>query len=43
MAEKNDIEEELADVMIYLLRLSEILNIDLEIELLKKINIENIK
>ena len=35
---KDDIAEEIADVVIYLLGLSEILNIDLESELLKKIN-----
>ena len=43
---KDDVGEEIADVMIYLLGLSEILNIDIETELLKKIkktNIENIK
>ena len=35
---KDDVGEEIADVMIYLLGLSEILNVDLESELLKKIN-----
>lgn len=35
---KDDLGEELADVLIYLLGLSEILNIDLEDELLKKVN-----
>ena len=35
---KDDVGEEIADVMIYLLGLSEILNIDIETELLKKIN-----
>ena len=43
---KEDLGEEIADVLIYLLGLSEILNIDLETELLKKskkINIENTK
>lgn len=35
---KDDIGEELADVVIYLLGLSEILNIDLEQEILNKIN-----
>lgn len=34
---KDDLGEEMADVLIYLLGLSEILNIDLETELLKKI------
>lgn len=34
---KDDLGEEIADVLIYLLGLSEILNIDLETELLKKI------
>lgn len=33
-----DIGEEIADVVIYLIGLSEILNIDLETELLKKVN-----
>ena len=33
----NDLGEELADVAIYLLGLSEILNIDLEDEILKKV------
>lgn len=36
--EKNDVGEEIADVVIYLLGLSEILNINLEEEILKKIN-----
>ena len=43
---KEDLGEEIADILIYLLGLSEILNIDLETELLKKskkINIENTK
>ena len=35
---KDDVGEEIADVVIYLLGLSEILNIDLENEILKKIN-----
>lgn len=35
---KDDVGEEIADVVIYLLGLSEILNVDLESELLKKIN-----
>ena len=35
---KDDVGEEIADVVIYLLGLYEILNINLEIELLKKIN-----
>lgn len=35
---KDDLGEEIADVVIYLLGLSEILNIDLENEILKKIN-----
>ncbi len=35
---KNDVGEEIADVVIYLMGLSEILNIDLENELLHKIN-----
>ena len=35
---KDDVGEEIADVMIYLLGLSEILNIDLEKELINKIN-----
>ena len=34
---KEDLGEEIADVLIYLLGLSEILNIDLETELLKKV------
>lgn len=34
---KDDVGEEIADIMIYLLGLSEILNIDIETELLKKI------
>lgn len=34
---KDDLGEEIADVLIYLLGISEILNIDLETELLKKI------
>lgn len=33
---KDDLGEEIADVLIYLLSISEILNIDLETELLKK-------
>ena len=40
---KDDVGEEIADVMIYLLGLSEILNIDIETELLKKINKNNEK
>lgn len=35
---KDDLGEELADVTIYLLGLSEILNVDLETEILKKVN-----
>lgn len=35
---KTDVGEELADVAIYLLGLSEILNINLEDEILKKVN-----
>lgn len=35
---KNDLGEELADVVIYLLGISEILSIDLEKEILYKIN-----
>lgn len=35
---RNDLGEELADVVIYLLRISEILGIDLEKEILHKIN-----
>ncbi len=35
---KDDVGEEIADVAIYLLGLSEILNIDLEKELLRKVN-----
>ena len=35
---KEDLGEEIADVMIYLLELSEILNIDIETELINKIN-----
>lgn len=35
---QTDVGEEIADVVIYLLGLSEILNIDLESELLKKVN-----
>ncbi|HOZ54195.1 MAG TPA: MazG-like family protein [Bacilli bacterium] len=35
---QNDVGEEIADIIIYLLGLSEILNIDLEQELLHKIN-----
>ena len=35
---KDDLGEKIADVVIYLLGLSEILNIDLENEILKKIN-----
>ncbi len=35
---KNDLGEELADITIYLLGLSEILNVDLEAEILKKVN-----
>lgn len=37
LKEKDDLGEELADVAIYLLGLSEILNIDLESEILHKI------
>jgi len=33
-----DVGEEIADVVIYLLGLSEILNVDLETEILKKVN-----
>ena len=35
---QTDVGEEIADVVIYLLGLSEILNVDLENEILKKIN-----
>ena len=35
---KDDVGEEIADVVIYLLGLSEILNVDLESEILRKIN-----
>ena len=35
---KDDVGEEIADVVIYLLGLSEILNINLEDEIIKKIN-----
>ena len=35
---KDDVGEEIADVVIYLLGLSEILNIDLEKEILNKVN-----
>lgn len=35
---KNDVGEEIADVVIYLLGLSEILHINLEDKILKKIN-----
>lgn len=35
---KNDFSEELADVVIYLLGISEILGVDLEKEILHKIN-----
>ena len=35
---KKDLGEEIADVAIYLLGLSEILNIDLETEIVKKVN-----
>ncbi len=35
---KDDIGEELADVTIYLLGLSEMLNVDLESEILEKVN-----
>lgn len=35
---KNDLDEELADVVIYLLGISEILGVDLEKEILHKIN-----
>ena len=35
---QTDIGEEIADVVIYLLGLSEILNVDLETEILKKVN-----
>ncbi len=35
---KDDLGEELADVVIYLLGLSEIMNIDLENEILKKVS-----
>ena len=40
---QTDVGEEIADVVIYLLGLSEILNVDLENEILKKVNIGNIK
>ena len=35
---QTDVGEEIADVLIYLLGLSEILNVDLENEILKKVN-----
>ena len=35
---QTDVGEEIADVVIYLLGLSEILNVDLETEILKKLN-----
>lgn len=35
---QTDVGEEIADVVIYLLGLSEILNVDLETEILKKVN-----
>ncbi len=35
---RNDIGEEIADVVIYLLGISEILNIDLEREIINKVN-----
>lgn len=35
---QTDVGEEIADVIIYLLGLSEILNVDLENEILKKVN-----
>ena len=35
---QTDVGEEIADVVIYLLGLSEILNVDLENEILKKVN-----
>ena len=38
---KDDLGEEFADVAIYLLGISEILNIDLESEILKKIDINS--
>lgn len=38
IVKKNDLDEELADVVIYLLGISEILGIDLEKEILYKIN-----
>ena len=38
IVKKNDLGEELADVVIYLLGISEILGIDLEKEILYKIN-----
>ena len=38
LKKKDDVGEEIADVVIYLLGLSEILNVDLESEILKKIN-----
>lgn len=38
---KDDLGEELADVAIYLLGISEILNINLETEILKKIDINS--
>lgn len=40
---KDDLGEELADVAIYLLGISKILNIDLESEILKKIDINSKK
>mgnify|MGYP000970876990 CR=1 FL=1 len=39
---QTDVGEEIADVVIYLLGLSEILNVDLENEILKKVNKNNI-
>mgnify|MGYP002621361339 CR=1 FL=1 len=38
LKKKDDVGEEIADVVIYLLGLSEILNVDLESEILRKIN-----
>ena len=40
---KTDLGEELADVLVYLLGISEILEIDLEKELINKMKIENTK
>ena len=43
MQKRSDLGEELADVAIYLLGLSEIMNIDLEEEILKKIDKNKIR